>query len=74
MQRDGVRDYFPAASSIIIAFCLADAGDDIKSEKYVKPEGTDTSLVFSTRNITNDQIKRKPETSKDRESLLMIFG
>ncbi|RCU34837.1 hypothetical protein DVA76_18950, partial [Acinetobacter baumannii] len=37
VRRDGVGDYLPAASPVIIAFYLADAGGDIKSEKYVNP-------------------------------------
>lgn len=73
VRRDGVRDYLPAASPLIITFYLADAGGDIKSEKYVSPEGVDASLVsnkehHSLTRFTNAQIRRKPETSKDRDS------
>ncbi len=49
VRRDCVGDYLPAASPLITAFYLADAGGDIKSEKYFKPGGVDTPLVLTPR-------------------------
>ena len=74
VRRDGVRDYLPAASPLIIAFYLADAAGDIKSEKYVNPRRrrylsslNSDKEYRSVTSLTNAQSERKPKTSKGRE-------
>lgn len=81
VRRDGVGDYLPAASPLIITFYLADAGGDIKSEKYVNPR---RRTYFSSSNsdkehhsvtsFTNAQSKRKLKTSKGGGSANDFFG
>lgn len=74
VQGDGVWDYLPAASPLIIAFYLADAGGDIKSEKYVNP--SEAQMLLERRGVTSSAKRPKARGNQRRaktEKVLMIF-